>query len=135
MEALKNLNGRFYAGRQIVAEFSPVTEFREARYGLRCCPWPLSVLRLLSRVCCVNVFCIVAFRRAVRVTLAPRLMPLFMHRSCRQFDESHCARGAFCNFMHLKAVPRDLLRDLQKGQPHAGENKRGGAPERERSPP
>ena len=42
MECLKNLNGRFYAGRQIVAEFSPVTEFREARYAMlravRCVP-------------------------------------------------------------------------------------------------
>jgi splicing factor U2AF 35 kDa subunit len=79
MEALKGLNGRFYAGRQIVAEFSPVTEFREAR--------------------------------------------------CRQFDESHCSRGAFCNFMHLKAVPKDIVKDLMRNQPHYGENKR------EKSPP
>ncbi|XP_043725871.1 splicing factor U2af small subunit B-like, partial [Telopea speciosissima] len=28
--ALKNLNGRFYAGRPIMADFSPVTDFREA---------------------------------------------------------------------------------------------------------
>lgn len=27
----KSLNGRFYAGRQLHAEFSPVTDFREAR--------------------------------------------------------------------------------------------------------
>ena len=33
MTAKDNLNGRFYAGRHICAEFSPVTEFREARYA------------------------------------------------------------------------------------------------------
>jgi splicing factor U2AF subunit len=33
MTAKENLNGRFYAGRHICAEFSPVTEFREARYA------------------------------------------------------------------------------------------------------
>ena len=33
MSAKEDLNGRFYAGRHICAEFSPVTEFREARYG------------------------------------------------------------------------------------------------------
>jgi hypothetical protein len=32
MTAKEDLNGRFYAGRHICAEFSPVTEFREARY-------------------------------------------------------------------------------------------------------
>jgi len=30
-KALKGLNGRFYGGRPIQAEFSPVTDFREAR--------------------------------------------------------------------------------------------------------
>ena len=29
--ALMNLNGRFYGGRPLVCEFSPVTDFREAR--------------------------------------------------------------------------------------------------------
>ena len=42
---------------------------------------------------------------------------------CRQFDETNCSRGSFCNFMHLKNVPKDLVKDLVKGQPHAGENK------------
>ncbi|CBI30239.3 unnamed protein product, partial [Vitis vinifera] len=28
--ALRNLNGRFYAGRPIIVDFSPVTDFREA---------------------------------------------------------------------------------------------------------
>ena len=30
-KALKTLNGRFYAGKQIVGEFSPVTDFKESR--------------------------------------------------------------------------------------------------------
>ena len=51
-DALKALHGRFYSGSSVQAEFSPVTEFREAR--------------------------------------------------CRQFDETGCGRGPWCNFMHLK---------------------------------
>lgn len=54
--AIVGLNGRFYGGRPLIAEFSPVTDFREAR--------------------------------------------------CRQFDETSCNRGGYCNFMHLKHVPR-----------------------------
>ena len=66
-ECLKALQGRWYNGQQIVAEYSPVTEFREAR--------------------------------------------------CRQFDERGCDRGPWCNFMHLKAVPRDMARELLSTQP------------------
>jgi splicing factor U2AF subunit len=51
-EALQGLYGRFYASRQLEVEYSPVTDFREAR--------------------------------------------------CRQFDETNCARGGYCNFMHIK---------------------------------
>ena len=29
--ALQKMNGRFYAGRMLTAEFSPVSDFREAR--------------------------------------------------------------------------------------------------------
>jgi len=62
----KALHGRFYAGRPLTAEFSPVTDFREAR--------------------------------------------------CRQFDESMCGRGGYCNFMHIKHVSRSLKRSLLKNQ-------------------
>jgi len=62
--ALKALTGRYYAGRILTPEYSPVTDFREAR--------------------------------------------------CRQFDETHCARGGYCNFMHLKHVPRHLRHQLVK---------------------
>jgi splicing factor U2AF subunit len=81
------LGGRFYAGklffrgayafppltsnntqtgRPLVVEYSPVTEFREAR--------------------------------------------------CRQFDENTCGRGAYCNFMHIKKVPRSMMRELMEMQ-------------------
>jgi len=63
---LNAMNGRFYAGRTLASEFSPVTDFREAR--------------------------------------------------CRQFDEDVCSRGGFCNFMHLKRVPRFLRKMMRKGK-------------------
>ena len=62
-DALQILNGRYYAGRRMEAEFSPVTDFREAR--------------------------------------------------CRDYDEGHCSRGGFCNFMHVKPVPGCLIRSLE----------------------
>ncbi|XP_044481237.1 splicing factor U2af small subunit B-like isoform X1 [Mangifera indica] len=81
--ALRNLNGRFYAvsklylckfghvfdievcilsGRPIIVDFSPVTDFREA--------------------------------------------------TCRQYEENVCNRGGYCNFMHLKKISKDLRRRL-----------------------
>ena len=51
-DALAGMSGRFFAGRQLEVEYSPVTDFREAR--------------------------------------------------CRQFDETSCSRGGYCNFMHIK---------------------------------
>jgi len=61
-KALKALMGRFYAGRPILAQFCPVTDFKDAR--------------------------------------------------CRQFEESTCSRGGYCNFMHLKKVSSKLQRRL-----------------------
>ena len=66
-KALQSLNGRFYAGRQLTCEFSPVTDFREAR--------------------------------------------------CRQFDEGTCARGGYCNFMHVREPSRELRKHLEKVGP------------------
>ncbi|CAN8287618.1 unnamed protein product [Cochlearia groenlandica] len=60
--ALKALQGRFYSGRPIIADFSPVTDFREA--------------------------------------------------TCRQYEESNCNRGGYCNFMHVKQISRELRRKL-----------------------
>jgi len=62
--ALQAINGRYYAGRTLTCEFSPVTDFREAR--------------------------------------------------CRQFDEGNCSRGGYCNFMHLRQVPRHLQREIKE---------------------
>ena len=61
-KALTALQGRFYAGRPILAQFCPVTDFKDAR--------------------------------------------------CRQFEESTCSRGGYCNFMHLKKVSSKLQRRL-----------------------
>lgn len=84
-EALKALHGRWYNGAQIQAEYSPVTEFREAR--------------------------------------------------CRQFDEHGCSRGPWCNFMHMKGVPRDMKEELMATQPavQARRASRGGRGDDRRS--
>jgi splicing factor U2AF subunit len=63
-DALQVMNGRYYDGRRMEVEFSPVTDFREAR--------------------------------------------------CRDFDEEACARGGFCNFLHVKPVPIGLIRSLEE---------------------
>ena len=63
-DALQGLQGRFYDGRLLQVEFSPVTDFREAR--------------------------------------------------CRDYDEDACARGGFCNFLHVKPVPLALIRSLEE---------------------
>jgi len=60
--ALQKLSGRFYGGKLILAEASPVTDFREAR--------------------------------------------------CRAFHESRCNRGGYCNFMHIKHIPKAVKRRL-----------------------
>lgn len=56
------IQGRYYAGRPILAQFCPVTDFKDAR--------------------------------------------------CRQFEETSCSRGGYCNFMHLKKVSSKLQRRL-----------------------
>ncbi|VWU49360.1 splicing factor U2AF small subunit, putative [Hepatocystis sp. ex Piliocolobus tephrosceles] len=63
-KAIKELNGRFYAGKPLQIEYTPVTDFREAR--------------------------------------------------CRQFVDGQCRRGGYCNFMHMKHVPRSVKKKLYK---------------------
>ena len=58
------MRGRYYCGRIIQAEYSPVTDFREGR--------------------------------------------------CRQFDEHNCSRGPYCNFLHLRGVPKFARRYLRR---------------------
>lgn len=36
----------------------------------------------------------------------------FKHASCRAFQEARCDRGGYCNFMHVKHVPRSTKRKL-----------------------
>jgi splicing factor U2AF subunit len=57
-KAVTDLNDRWFAGRPVVAELSPVTDFREA--------------------------------------------------CCRQYEQSECTRGGFCNFMHIRPVRFEL---------------------------
>merc|ERR1712087_331613 len=58
--ALGKLTGRFYSGKLIQAEYTTVSDFREAR--------------------------------------------------CRAFHETRCNRGAYCNFLHIKHIPRAIKR-------------------------
>mmetsp|Transcript_37396 Transcript_37396/g.116229 ORF Transcript_37396/g.116229 Transcript_37396/m.116229 type:complete len:251 (-) Transcript_37396:87-839(-) len=60
--ALMKLTGRFYSGKLIQAEYTTVSDFREAR--------------------------------------------------CRAFHETRCNRGAYCNFMHIKHIPKAVKRRL-----------------------
>ena len=34
----------------------------------------------------------------------------FKDARCRQYEEAVCGRGGYCNFMHLKHVPRALMK-------------------------
>ena len=61
--AARNLNGKYYSGRVITCEFSPVLTFEEAR--------------------------------------------------CRLYDEGHCDRGGYCNFMHIKHVSKSFKKSLR----------------------
>lgn len=63
-DALQVMNGRYYDGRRMEVEYSPVTDFREAR--------------------------------------------------CRDYDEDSCARGGFCNFLHVKPIPRCLIASMEE---------------------
>eukprot|EP00392_Amoebophrya_sp_AT5.2_P011349 g11426.t1 len=76
-KALQKLTGRYYAGRVIKAEFSPVTDFREAR--------------------------------------------------CRAFHEARCNRGGYCNFLHIKHIPRGnkrrLILEMYEDYPHYAHKK------------
>lgn len=38
----------------------------------------------------------------------------FREARCRQFDEGSCARGGFCNFMHVREPSRELRKHLER---------------------
>eukprot|EP01135_Chromosphaera_perkinsii_P003909 Nk52_evm10s262 gene=Nk52_evmTU10s262 len=50
----------------------------------------------------------------------------FREACCRQYEQSSCNRGGFCNFMHLKPIGRELKYEL------FGSRKRGSSPSRDR---
>lgn len=62
LRARDNFSSRWYNGRPVYCELSPVSHFKDA--------------------------------------------------ICRQHETKSCERGGMCNFMHSKAVPRDLQRQL-----------------------
>jgi splicing factor U2AF subunit len=64
--AVEALNERWYSGRPLFVELSPVTDFREA--------------------------------------------------CCRQNDMGECNRGGFCNFMHLREPPTEMVKELHQQQ-------------------
>ena len=56
----------------------------------------------------------------------------FREACCRQYELGGCNKGAFCNFMHLKQISRDLRRKLYgaraefRGGGYYGANNYGG---------
>ena len=88
-----DLNGRFYEGRPIAAEFSPVTDFREVREE-RVEGWGAGVEK----------------KDTIHHSHTPLLHP--SQATCRQYEERTCTRGGYCNFMHLRPVSRSLRRRL-----------------------
>merc|ERR1712161_63745 len=85
--ALMKLTGRFYSGKLIQAEYTTVSDFREAR--------------------------------------------------CRAFHETRCNRGAYCNFMHIKHIPRAIkrrvVREMYDDHPeYLGQTRGGGKEKKEK---
>merc|ERR1711957_955866 len=85
--ALMKLTGRFYSGKLIQAEYTTVSDFREAR--------------------------------------------------CRAFHETRCNRGAYCNFMHIKHIPRAIkrrvVREMYDDHPeYLGQTRGGGKAKKEK---
>lgn len=52
------------------------------------------------------------------VPLKPEYSPVtdFKASTCRQYDTNCCARGGFCNFMHLKTIGYELKNRLFKNK-------------------
>ncbi len=83
--AVKDLNNRWFGGRPIYAELSPVTDFREA-----CCRKFHRMLTLTS-------------------STSPHIACFFF---AGQYEMGECTRAGFCNFMHLKPISRELRAEL-----------------------
>jgi len=46
----------------------------------------------------------------------------FHKARCRQYDEGVCARGGFCNYVHIRPPDRDMVRELFGGQERPAES-------------
>lgn len=79
-KAVNDLNNRWFGGRPVYAELSPVTDFREA--------------------CCRQYE-----MRYLEFNAGKNLAHL---QSNSHYSE--CTRSGFCNFMHLKPISRELRR-------------------------
>jgi len=67
--------------------------------------------------------------------LMPEFAPVtnFREARCRDFDEGHCKRGDYCNFMHIRRVPKHLRKKLRKLRRKAEERERSESRSRSRS--
>ena len=83
--AVKALNNRWFGGRPVYAELSPVTDFREA-----CCRFAL-----LAEI-------------SISISIDHQFMNILVYLkqykqyNFRQYEMGECTRAGFCNFMHLK---------------------------------
>lgn len=81
----------------------------------------------------LNCKFIVLFSRFNAAPIYAELSPVtdFREACCRQYELGGCGKGAFCNFMHLKPISRELRRRLYGNRlppraPHGRSPPRGG---------
>ncbi|KAK4023667.1 splicing factor U2AF 35 kDa subunit [Daphnia magna] len=107
-KAVNDLNNRWFAGRPVYAELSPVTDFREA-----CCrQYELGMKHKME-----------ALEGARGGNRGRPRVPF------SSADQSECTRSGFCNFMHLKPISRELRRELygRKRKGRSSSRDRGGS--------
>jgi len=61
------------------------------------------------------------------------LVTNFREARCRQFDEDQCARGGYCNFMHIRRTSKSLRKKLRKLRRKAEEREERSDSDRSRS--
>ncbi|KAL9227945.1 hypothetical protein vseg_003576 [Gypsophila vaccaria] len=81
-EAVRNLTGRFYAGRPIIVDFSPVTDFREA-----------TCRQYEENVCNRGGYCNFMHLKKVSRELRKQLFGRYRHRRSRSRSNSPRHRG------------------------------------------
>jgi len=58
----------------------------------------------------------------------------FREARCRQFDETTCSRGGYCNFMHIKRPSKWLQKDIERQNRKRAERAKRGSRSRSKSP-